>query len=334
MLVAANSDLPDPAGVKVVRVETTAELRDEVLGRAAPSDAVVMAAAPGGLRGRHGHRLEDQEAGGRLGPVRSTLVQNPDILRELCAQRPRPDMVVVGFAAETGDERGHRAGARAGQAPPQGLRPAGGQRRVRRARSSERREPGRSPGPGRRVGRRAPWVPRRRWRTPSGTRSWRRLSGEVASGRRGRRPLGWTSARRRKDRDARDRTTLHLRGRDRGAPGQDRRPDQRHRPGRAPRQRPAQPGCGRDADHHRPGRGGRGGHHLRLRTGRRAGPRAHRVDRLRRLGEGVRRPLVRGAGGDRLPVGRHRPGRRRRLRGAPRSLGRPAGPAGRRATRA
>src|ERR671910_2366567 len=45
-LVAANTALPDPAGVDVVRVVSTAELRDAVLAAAAPADAVVMAAAP------------------------------------------------------------------------------------------------------------------------------------------------------------------------------------------------------------------------------------------------------------------------------------------------
>ena len=49
-LVAANVALPDPAGVKVVRVETTAQLRDEVLAAAAAADAVVMAAAPADFR--------------------------------------------------------------------------------------------------------------------------------------------------------------------------------------------------------------------------------------------------------------------------------------------
>ena len=34
------------------------------------------------------------------------LVQNPDILAELSANRPSPGIVVVGFAAETGDEHG------------------------------------------------------------------------------------------------------------------------------------------------------------------------------------------------------------------------------------
>src|SRR6188474_2440049 len=49
-LVAANVALPDPAGVKVVRVETTDQLRNEVLAAASSADAVVMAAAPADFR--------------------------------------------------------------------------------------------------------------------------------------------------------------------------------------------------------------------------------------------------------------------------------------------
>ena len=49
-LVAANVTLPDPAGVKVVTVETTGQLRDAVVAAAATADAVVMAAAPADYR--------------------------------------------------------------------------------------------------------------------------------------------------------------------------------------------------------------------------------------------------------------------------------------------
>ena len=66
-LVAANVTLPDPAGVKVVHVSTTAELRDAVLSAAPSADAVVMAAAPGRLPADRGQRVEDQEVGRRLG---------------------------------------------------------------------------------------------------------------------------------------------------------------------------------------------------------------------------------------------------------------------------
>ena len=65
-LVAANTALPDPAGVKVVRVETTEQLRTEVLAAAASADAVVMAAAPADFRPGLGQRGQDQEGRRRL----------------------------------------------------------------------------------------------------------------------------------------------------------------------------------------------------------------------------------------------------------------------------
>src|SRR3954463_13756196 len=49
-LVAANVTLPDPAGVKVVKVETTAQLQDRFIEASSSADAVVMAAAPADFR--------------------------------------------------------------------------------------------------------------------------------------------------------------------------------------------------------------------------------------------------------------------------------------------
>ncbi len=104
-LVAANVTLPDPAGVKVVRVESTAELRDAVLTAAAGADAVVMAAAPADFRPEHQSSTKIKKADDGSAPVIS-LEQNPDILKELSSDRPRAGTVVVGFAAETGDASG------------------------------------------------------------------------------------------------------------------------------------------------------------------------------------------------------------------------------------
>lgn len=101
-LVAANVALADPAGVKVVRVETTAELRQEVLAAAVAADAVVMAAAPADFRPVETSEAKIKKAADGSAPA-ITLAQNPDILRELSADRLRPGQVVVGFAAETGD---------------------------------------------------------------------------------------------------------------------------------------------------------------------------------------------------------------------------------------
>jgi phosphopantothenoylcysteine decarboxylase / phosphopantothenate---cysteine ligase len=103
-LVAANVSLPDPAGVKVVRVETTEELRDAVVSAAVSADAVVMAAAPADFRPLTTSTAKIKKSGDDA-PVLE-LTQTPDILAELSHDRPRPTQVVVGFAAETGDESG------------------------------------------------------------------------------------------------------------------------------------------------------------------------------------------------------------------------------------
>ena len=104
-LVAANVALPDPAGVKVVPVETTAQLHDAVVSAAAAADAVVMAAAPADFRPTSVSQDKIKKAeDGSSPPI--ALEQNPDILRELSQHRLREGSVIVGFAAETGNPTG------------------------------------------------------------------------------------------------------------------------------------------------------------------------------------------------------------------------------------
>jgi phosphopantothenoylcysteine decarboxylase / phosphopantothenate---cysteine ligase len=105
VLVAANVTLPPPAGVKVVAVETTAQLRDEVLAASVDADAVVMAAAPADFRPTETSTAKIKKASDGSAPTIS-LVQNDDILHELATHRTRPGSIVVGFAAETGDATG------------------------------------------------------------------------------------------------------------------------------------------------------------------------------------------------------------------------------------
>lgn len=104
-LVAANTALADPAGVKVVRVQTTREMQEEVNAACQDADAVVMAAAPADFRPLHAHEAKIKKAEDGSTPA-IDLVQNPDILAGLAQQRPNDRIVVVGFAAETGDENG------------------------------------------------------------------------------------------------------------------------------------------------------------------------------------------------------------------------------------
>lgn len=113
-LVAANVDLGDPAGAKVVRVGTAEELRAAVLAAAIGADAVVMAAAVADYRPAvlHDHKLKTRWLGAEPEPV--ALVRNPDVLLELVERRRRTGQessqqvrpVLVGFAAETGDAEG------------------------------------------------------------------------------------------------------------------------------------------------------------------------------------------------------------------------------------
>jgi phosphopantothenoylcysteine decarboxylase/phosphopantothenate--cysteine ligase len=102
-LVAANVTLDDPAGVDVVHVESTAELRDAVHTAAKDADVVVMAAAVADFRPATtaGHKIKKRDDG-VVAPI--VLEANPDILAELAGELRRPGQVVVGFAAETGDD--------------------------------------------------------------------------------------------------------------------------------------------------------------------------------------------------------------------------------------
>lgn len=105
-LVAANVAIPVPAGVDVVRVETTAELHDAMLERSAAADVVVMAAAPADFRPASTARTKIKKNDAGAVPD-LTLVQNPDILRDLVQRRgDAATPLIVGFAAETGDDDG------------------------------------------------------------------------------------------------------------------------------------------------------------------------------------------------------------------------------------
>jgi len=106
-LVAANVGLADPAGVKVVHVETTEELQREVIAASSGADAVVMAAAPADFRPRTESGSKIKKSGDGTTPT-IELAETPDILAGLVRDRDaRGDaQVVVGFAAETGDDNG------------------------------------------------------------------------------------------------------------------------------------------------------------------------------------------------------------------------------------
>jgi len=101
-LVAANTGMPDPAGVDVVPVGTAVQMREAVLKAAADADAVVMAAAVADFRPASYAAGKIKKKDGQE-PEPIVLVRNPDILAEIAGDRPRGGQVVVGFAAETDD---------------------------------------------------------------------------------------------------------------------------------------------------------------------------------------------------------------------------------------
>lgn len=115
---------PGAGTARIVGAPTALDMEAAVRSEASSADAVVMAAAvadfrpahPGGAKIKK-HRLASgaRPAGGRAEepadpgagiPAPIELVTNPDILAGLVADPPRPGQLIVGFAAETGDEEG------------------------------------------------------------------------------------------------------------------------------------------------------------------------------------------------------------------------------------
>ncbi|AEA25691.1 phosphopantothenoylcysteine decarboxylase/phosphopantothenate/cysteine ligase [Pseudonocardia dioxanivorans CB1190] len=103
LVAASTAELADPAAVQVVRVGTAEQMRVAMHDAAADADIVVMSAAVADFRPATLVVSKIKKTGAEPDPLR--LATNADILVELVAAR-RPGQVVVGFAAETGDESG------------------------------------------------------------------------------------------------------------------------------------------------------------------------------------------------------------------------------------
>lgn len=110
-LVAANieaallAQLPEQ--VEVVKVVSALQLRDAVHEAGRSAQVIVMCAAVADFRPKTyaGFKLKKSTDSGETDKSYSLeLVENPDILAGLAAQRLNEGQVIVGFAAETGDE--------------------------------------------------------------------------------------------------------------------------------------------------------------------------------------------------------------------------------------
>jgi phosphopantothenoylcysteine decarboxylase / phosphopantothenate---cysteine ligase len=106
-LIASNVSVPAPAGVAVVEAPTAADLGRETLARA-DADVVVMAAAVADYRpadAAAGKRPKDDR------PWELELEPTEDVLRAL-GMRPANGRILVGFAAEAGEDGLARARAK------------------------------------------------------------------------------------------------------------------------------------------------------------------------------------------------------------------------------
>jgi phosphopantothenoylcysteine decarboxylase/phosphopantothenate--cysteine ligase len=105
-LVAANVSLPEPAGVKRIDVETTAELSYETIERFETQHVLLMAAAPADFRTEPiTGKIKRQDS------LNLNLQPTEDILARIAADRGE-SQTVVGFAAEHGGDAVARARAK------------------------------------------------------------------------------------------------------------------------------------------------------------------------------------------------------------------------------
>lgn len=103
-LVSGPTDLPDPAGVNIIRVETARQML-AASEKALPADAAVCCAAVADYRPEIETAQKIKKERGGLSAI--TLAENPDILKTISRHPSQRPTLVVGFAAETDDVLGH-----------------------------------------------------------------------------------------------------------------------------------------------------------------------------------------------------------------------------------
>jgi phosphopantothenoylcysteine decarboxylase/phosphopantothenate--cysteine ligase len=99
-LVAGSMDAPAPAGVRLVQVESAADLHESMLALIEDCEVVVMAAAVADFRPAQPSetKVKKDDTGAELA---IHLIQTTDVLADLCRRRKGRYPTIVGFAAET-----------------------------------------------------------------------------------------------------------------------------------------------------------------------------------------------------------------------------------------
>jgi phosphopantothenoylcysteine decarboxylase/phosphopantothenate--cysteine ligase len=111
-VVAANVSLSEPAGVRRIDVETTAELADALKSEFEGTHVLLMAAAVADFRAARVEAGKIEREGS--GPLELPLERTQDVLAELATVRS-DDQTVVGFAAEHGADAIVRAREKLGR---------------------------------------------------------------------------------------------------------------------------------------------------------------------------------------------------------------------------
>ncbi len=105
LLVTGPSLEPDPAGVKVVHIESAREMHDACVAHL-PVDVAVCAAAVADWRPAHDQPQKIKKTSGN--PLSQLeLTENPDILAAIAGAGEKRPKLVIGFAAETEDIVAH-----------------------------------------------------------------------------------------------------------------------------------------------------------------------------------------------------------------------------------
>lgn len=106
-LIVGHLEVAVPDGVRIIQVDTALELQAAAENAAADADLIIMAAAVADFRPDHTEGTKIKKRDDTADPV-IHLVRNPDILGGLVASRDAEarTQLIIGFAAETGDEQG------------------------------------------------------------------------------------------------------------------------------------------------------------------------------------------------------------------------------------
>lgn len=109
VLVSGPTALPDPLGLKTLRVETAREMLKAVEDNL-PADVFIAVAAVADWRPAEASDRKIKGEKGEMGVLK--LVENPDILKTISRRETGRPGLVIGFAAETHDVEAHAVAKR------------------------------------------------------------------------------------------------------------------------------------------------------------------------------------------------------------------------------